>query len=614
MFKGSHIDEEEIKEMTLLMFNRGPDEEGYFIDKNIGLGIRRLAIIDIKGGRQPVHSEDGRFTVVHNGEIYNYIELRADLERKGHLFKTKSDTEVIVHLFEESGSECVKLLNGMFAFAVWDAKDQELFLFRDRMGIKPLFYKKEKDSFSFSSLLFSLTQSGISDKDIHLPAFLQYMNMSYISYPNSAFKNIYKLEPGHFLRIKENGFIEKKRYWEINKCGNLHLNSLQEYKELILDLMRSSIKIQLRSDVPVGTFLSGGIDSSAVVALISEQIGEKIDTFSVGFKGGVNELPYAGMIARRFKTNHFELLLEGSDIMDVLSEVIENLDEPLFDNAMIPTLLLSKVAVSRGIKVILNGTGGDEVFGGYNRYILNFFPWNLIKTLPYGIRIKIGNIIKSHNIDRGEKVIHPPLFYAAGISGVNYTFLKKAFRDSSYYDKMIEMTIQHYEKYVLSDTFTPNIDHLMSMDLQDYLVNNILSLLDKMTMAVSLEGRVPILDHRLVETCYKIPYNIKFHENKLKGIMRESFKEILPNEILHLPKAGFSGPTEFWVSNFLRTSIYKHLLEEPVYLFKEILDLSFIKEVLNNVKMLSFYSESLYALYIFTLWYKRHVMREVIIL
>jgi len=343
------------------MTHRGPDDEGYFFGNGAGLGMRRLAIIDIEGGHQPITSEDGRYVVILNGEIYNYVELREKLILRGHRFTTESDTEVLVHLFEDAGPDCVKELNGMFAFAIWDNLQKEVFVFRDRIGIKPLYYSLDTKSFVFASDLSAIKGAGYSN-GINFESFLSYIGASYVSHPDTIYQNVQKLEPGHFLKVSGSGRVSKVKYWEVSEFETLDLARIEDYQEEVLALLRDSIRLQKRSDVPIGTFLSGGLDSSCVVALLSEQLDRPVRTFSAGFEGGVDELPYARMISERFGTDHTEIRISGEEIPAILPEIIERMDEPIYDNALVPTLLLSKLALKNGVKVILNGTGGDELF------------------------------------------------------------------------------------------------------------------------------------------------------------------------------------------------------------------------------------------------------------
>ncbi len=612
-FDGQDVKQEDVTRMNQIMIHRGPDDEGYYINKTIGLGMRRLSIIDIAGGHQPISSEDGRYQIILNGEIYNYLELKKELIEKGHQFRTNTDTEVIVHLFEERGQDCVTELNGMFAFALWDNIQKELFIFRDRLGIKPLFYTSSPSSFIFCSDLLGIAALTKPVKqEININAFLSYIGLAYIPHPETVFKDVYKLEPGHFIKISANGKIIKKKYWDIREFETLNLSRIEDYQELILGLLRDSIRLQMRSDVSIGTFLSGGIDSSCVVALLSEQVKSPIKTFSVGFKRGINELPYAKLVSDKFHTDHSELLISDNDVPAILPEMIDTLDEPVSDNAIIPTLILSKKAIEKGVKVILNGTGGDEIFGGYERYLPKNRLKKVINSLPGNIRKLIGNLFAYFDNNKGLKIASQELEFMASISGINFSFAKQLFKNKLHYESLLSNIISKYKEYIPDNT-KDGTHHLMFLDLKEYLAGDVLSLLDKMTMAVSLEGRVPLLDHRIVETCFRIPDRIKCKNGQLKGFFKDIMKNILPPEIFHLPKAGFSGPTHYWVNNSLRRSMYKHLVENPIPFYQEYLQKGAIKYALDTSNKHWFYSETLFSLYIFSLWYQKHVEGKEIV-
>jgi len=606
-FNDNGVDKREIiNEMTALMVHRGPDDDGYYFNDEIGLGIRRLAIIDIEGGHQPILSEDGRYVVILNGEIYNYIELRQMLIRKGHVFKTDSDTEVIVHLFEEKGSECASSLNGMFAFTIWDNLGKELFLFRDRIGIKPLYYTIDDHSFTFASHLLSICKVR-PNNDISFESFLNYLGISYVPYPETIFKDICKLEPGHFLKVKINGQITNTKYWDIKEFGTLDLPSIEDYRDNIMGLLKDSISMQKRSDVAVGTFLSGGIDSSCIVALLSEQLEGPVRTFSAGFEGGLNELPYAKMVAEKFGTDHTELMIKDSDLSYVLPEIIDMMDEPLSDNSIVPTYMLSKLAVKYGVKVVLNGTGGDELFGGYERYIPQKKIKKAVSLLPDRFRKGIGRLVSIVDLDKGLKLENYALLFAASTSGANYTFLSKLFRDKTNYERMLGNIIERHKRFVSCYKEEAYKSHLMYFDLKNYLVGDVLSLLDKMTMAVSLEGRVPMLDHRVVEFCYSVPDSVKFRNGKLKGLLKSTLQGVLPDEIMHLPKSGFAGPIRHWIEKHLIKSMFEHLIEDPLPFYREYLNIGIIKETLLHRERYRRFLPTLFSLYIFSLWYRKHI-------
>lgn len=593
--------------MNNKMVHRGPDDCGYYLDDNVGLAMRRLSIIDLEKGHQPIFNEDGSIAVVNNGEIYNYVELRAKLISNGHVFNTNSDTEVIVHLFEDKGADCVDELNGMFAFAIWDGNKKELFVFRDRIGIKPLYYRASSNSFVFSSDLSSIIAIKPGEKNVDFNAFLSYIGLSYISYPNTIFKGILKLEPGCYLKVTENGEVAKHKYWEVHEFETLEFSSMDEYSERLMELLDDAVRLQMRSDVSIGTFLSGGIDSSCIVALLSKWLNNPVKTFSVGFENGLNELPYAGLIAKRYKTDHTEIKISGNDVISILPEIIDKMDEPIADNSIIPTYMLSKIAIENGVKVILNGTGGDEIFGGYTRYLPQSQPWKTINSLPLILRKSFGNLFRFINFNKGVQIAVPELFFAASISGVNFALARNIFKDKDHCAMLINNVVKVYREFI------PIIDQklrkhqLMYLDLKDYLVCDVLSLLDKMSMAVSLEGRVPLLDHRLVEFCFKVPDRIKFKDGMLKGFLKHTLKDILPSTIMDLPKAGFAGPTNFWANNILKKSIEDHLINEPISFYKENLDLKELKRAIKYSGNNQNYSETLFSLYIFDLWYRKHI-------
>lgn len=605
-FNHKPVLDEELKIMNSKMIHRGPDDSGFYINNNIGFAMRRLSIIDIEKGHQPIFNEDGNIAVVMNGEIYNYIELRNNLVSKRHKFQTNSDTEVLVHLFEDKGADCVSELNGMYAFAIWDNNEKELFVFRDRLGIKPLYYTVDSNSFVFSSDISSITAVNPLKKEVDIDAFLSYLGMAYISYPNTIFKDVSKLEPGCFLKVANDGKVINKKYWEVNEFETLQSAEFSNCGERVLELLQDAVRLQMRSDVSIGTFLSGGVDSSCVVALLSKQIDKPVKTFSVGFENGLNELPYAELIAKQFKTDHTEMKISGSEIPGILPEIINKMDEPIADNSIIPTFLLSKKAIENGVKVILNGTGGDEIFGGYNRYLPQQ-PWKTINTLPVNLRKLIGNMFNFLDFNKGSQIASPELFLTASISGINFLLARNLLKNRQHYTTLVNNAVNVYRKFVPCVNKKIKRYQLMYLDLKDYLVCDVLSLLDKMTMAVSLEGRVPLLDHRIVELCFKIPDRLKFKDGRLKGFFKESLKNILPGEIMDLPKAGFAGPTNFWANNVLKESMQRHLINEPTNFYKEHLDQAVLKQAVNLTGKSPAYAETLFSLYIFDLWYRKHI-------
>ena len=610
------VEASQLKEMNNLMVHRGPDDEGYFLEENVGLSMRRLSIIDLNTGQQPQMSQDQNIVVVFNGEIYNHIELRKKLSCEGHQFKTKnSDTEVIIQGYKKKGISILEDLNGMFAFALFDKKKRKVFIARDRLGIKPLFYSLDKDGLIFSSSLKSLTSAKKKLKDkIRKKSFLEYMGQSFISGPNSIFEGVKKLRPAHYLEVRlESSEAKETQYWLLNSFEKLKLMSQESYQSEIFEKFQSSINLRQRSDVPVGTFLSGGLDSSTVVGMIRNSLGAtgEIHTFSVGFKGGNNELPMAKLVSEKYNTHHFELLINETDVVNSLPNIIKFMDEPLFDNAIIPTYLLSKEAKKRGVKVIINGTGGDEIFGGYTRYFPNSLTRKLLFKAP-SFALKAGSmVLKPINRNKSHMMAHRELLYTAELSGVNFDFMEKFISNESDFNQFKKSLLDRYGDYFRKSRKSKRRYPLMLKDLQHYMVDDILSLLDKMTMANSIEGRVPFLDHNMVELCYNIPDKIKFKKNEPKYIMKQSFSSILPKEILNLPKKGFGGPTSHWIKKTLTPMIHQSLIEDPIPFFRNHFD----KDSLNQLfckkrKIKDGFDQTAFGLFIFSLWYKEHVLEN----
>jgi len=594
---GSKLDK--VKCMTNAMVHRGPDDEGFYEGDGIAMGMRRLSIIDLASGHQPIFNEDKRYCVVLNGEIYNYIELKEQLVARGHTFSTNSDTEVIVHLFEEKREKCVEGLNGMFAFAVWDSQEKETYIFRDRIGIKPLFYTEYNGQFVFSSDLTALRKT-VPVKEIDKEAFLSYLGFAYVPCPQTIFKGIRKLPPAHYLKLTAKD-LSIEQYWSPYALRDVDVRSNKGCDELIHDELKRSVMFQLRSDVPVGTFLSGGLDSSSVVALLSELGVNDIKTFSLAFEGGYDELPYARLVSQRFNTDHFEDTLQDEQVPGIIGNLINFMDEPVSDNSIIPSYVLAKIARERGVKVILNGTGGDEIFGGYTRYN-SYFHKNVLLKTPVFLRILAERLLSGVNKDKALKVRHPELMFQS--SGVEFSMLQKCLADPNDLDKVKDLVLEHFKDFIPGPV---SRRALMYFDLKSYLVDDVLSLLDKMTMAHSIEGRVPLLDHKLVELAYTIPEETIFQNKTLKGLLKSAVGRMLPSELLNQPKRGFSGPTAHWVKGVLYSDVYHHLIEEPADFIEQNIDLKSLKHILENIENSEHHSEMIFTLYIFTLWLKHNV-------
>jgi asparagine synthase (glutamine-hydrolysing) len=567
------IDEGLLKKMTFCLSHRGPDDEGVFIKRNVGFGHRRLSIIDLSPhARQPMSNEDGTIWIVYNGEIYNFPELREDLIKKGHLFRSRSDTETVLHLYEEFGVECLKYLRGMFAFAIWDETDQSLFLVRDRIGKKPLYYWHSSGTFSFASEIKSILQDSTFERIPDLTAIHHYLTYQDVPSPWTAFKNIKKLPPAHYLILK-NGKVTIKRYWKLSYLPK-HTMTEDDLKKEILERLKEAVRMRLISDVPLGAFLSGGIDSSAVVAMMSEVMNKPVKTFSIGFKeDAYNELNYAGIVAEKFQTDHTEFVIEPKAI-DIIDKLIWHYNEPFADSSAIPTYYVSKLAREH-VTVILNGDGGDENFAGYGRYIANeismwmhrVFPSSFAKLLvpfisliPHGKtpnnffwRLKrfLGEYIKSPEMRNAHWLCH----FTSDMKRELYT--DDFFRDVSPTDSF-DLILDKYREAEASSF----LDKTLYADVMMYLPDDLLVKVDVASMANSLEARSPFLDHEFMEFAAKIPSALKLRGKTTKFILKEALKGILPDKVLFREKMGFGVPLDYWFRNELKDMVYDVLLDK----------------------------------------------------
>ncbi|MCP2619088.1 asparagine synthase (glutamine-hydrolyzing), partial [Candidatus Aminicenantes bacterium AC-335-A11] len=533
-----------IKSMCDSIIHRGPDDEGIFINENVALGARRLSIIDLVTGHQPLSNEDGNIWIAYNGEVYNFPELRNELVKRGHKFKSKGDTETVVHSYEEWGENFVKKLRGMFAFAIWDGREKKLILVRDRIGIKPLYYTLLKDgTIVFGSELKTLLKYQEIEKEIDFEALDLFLTLEYIPAPYTIFKNVKKLKAGHIL-IYKNGKIKIKKYWDIEeKCDSLKIKDINEYCEQLYYLLKESVKLRLISDVPLGCFLSGGIDSSTIVGLMSELGVKPVKTFSIGFEEkSYNELKFARIIAKKFNTEHHEFTITP-EVMDLTEKLINYLDEPFGDFSIFPTYLVSKIARDY-VKVILSGDGGDEVFGGYEHYqaqklasIPFLFPLNhflkyALSPLPPQEKKKKGFWNKLKRYSEG--------FYYADTNRhfrwmmfLNYNYKKKLYSPALFNDlKNSKNILERYPfiEYLKNAYYMDDINKELYLDLKTYLSDDILVKVDRMSMAVSLETRVPLLDHKLVEFVFQIPGKYKLKGLKTKWIFKKTMERLLPKE------------------------------------------------------------------------------------
>lgn len=538
--------------MCAAIRHRGPDDTGIRVEGSMGIGMTRLSIIDLSSGRQPIHNEDCSIWIVFNGEIYNYPELRKDLAERGHGFYTATDTETIVHLYEEYGEECVKHLRGMFAFAIWDKKKKELFVARDRLGIKPFYYYFDGKLFVFGSEIKSILQSGEVTSEPYRPAIVNYFFYGYQPGEETMFKGIRKLMPGHAMKYKDGG-ISIHRYWDVEY--KFEKTQKEEfYIERLLEILDEAVRMHMISDVPIGAFLSGGTDSSMVVALMAKNMNRPVKTFSIGFENQkFNELPYARMVAERYGTEHHEEIVKA-DAGSLMQDIVRQFDEPFADSSAIPTYYVSRMA-KKWVTVVLTGDGGDELFGGYGHYLksplLRHTEWipelvrksiflNLSKFLPEwspGI-----NTLRGISCTENERFIQK---YTKGYLLLHNEIFSGELKDDVMSTDPSPALLRHLDKVKEKDYLTK----LLYLDTKTYLPGDILTKVDMMSMMVSLESRVPILDHRVVEFAATIPPELKVRGMTTKYLFKKAAERLLPKEVIYRPKQGFAVPIGSWIKN-----------------------------------------------------------------
>jgi len=610
------------------LIHRGPDDYGVYINGPIGLGHRRLTIIDLSSNaKQPMSNEDGSIWIVFNGEIYNFQEIRNELIKRGHLFKTKSDTEVIIHAYEEYGEECLNKFIGMFAFALWDNKKKRLFLARDRVGKKPLIYHVGRDFFIFASEIKAILEHERVPREVNFEALDYYFAFGYIPSPFTIFKNIKKLKPGHYLII-QNGNIIIKQYWNPYKYSpKLQIKNKKNIIAQIKELLKDSIRLRMVSDVPIGAFLSGGMDSSLMVAFIASINKQPIQTFTIGFKEDkYNEIPFAKIIANQFKTIHRDFVLKPN-IIEILPILIEAYSEPFGDSSAIPTYYVSKMA-SNYVKVALSGDGGDELFAGYNRYsslyklkIYDAIPRSLANIIKHFIHQEPENYWLYDNMSLLEKIKYALNVRMLTTAERNFYFsciTNHLFRNSLFSKEIrkilnqnnfaMKLFFEHFNEIPFSDVLAK----VFALDVILYLPEDLLVKVDIASMANSLEVRCPLLDHRIVEFALGIPLQMKISLKSKKIILKEIACEMLPNPILKRPKKGFSVPLKEWFRTDLK-HVISSIIKENASEIKSFFNLKFVKQIISiHQNGIADYSRIIWLLLNFVLWYKYFIKNESI--
>lgn len=611
--KDAPISEREhlLDRMCKVITHRGPDEQGTIVKDRAALGMRRLSIIDLKSGQQPIYSEDGNLAIVFNGEIYNFLELKNELESLGHRFKTHSDTETIIHAYEEFGVKCLEKLRGMFAFAIWNFREESLFIARDRVGKKPLFYAEtQKGNFVFGSELKVLLAHGEIAKEIDYPALDAYLTFGYVPEEFCIFKGVKKLEPGCFL-IYKNQRVTTEKYWNFEYAKPSDVKTEAEYIERLRELITDAVKVRLMSEVPLGAFLSGGVDSSSIVAIMSGLLSSPVKTFSIGFNEDTfNELKFARVTAEKYGTEHHEFIVTP-DLVETVDELVWHFDEPFADSSALPTFMVSKMARDF-VTVVLSGDGGDELFAGYARYVTDkkrSGMANLPKLVRHSMRVVSAKLPHSapgrnylYNVS-----LDPVGRYIDSVS--SFTKLKR----KSLYSKEFRASLdggfgkgESVFRDLAESVSTGNpIDNLLYLDSRTYLPGDILTKVDRMSMAASLEARVPLLDHKLIEFVVNIPTDLKMNGLKTKYIFKEAMRGLVPDEILDRRKQGFGVPINEWINNELRERIHSDLSDSKTT-GRGYFDKSYINTLLDeHHRKRRDHSDSLWVLWMLELWHRR---------
>lgn len=626
--ESNKVSTELIREMTEVIKHRGPDDGGIFVseDRHVGLGARRLSIVDVAGGHQPLSNEDHTTWIAYNGEIYNHLEIKAGLEQKGHHYRTRVDTETIVHLYEEQGTACLESLRGMFAFAIWDINEQHLFLARDRLGVKPLYYTFLNGQIIFGSEIKSILQNKQVPRELNVEALYHYLTFVTTPPPMTLFKGIYKLPAGHFLVIKADGQVICQQYWDAIVPDSDHIMQSEGYYiERIRELLRESVKYRMMSDVPFGVLLSGGIDSSLNVAFMAELMDRPVDTFSVGFKSEpqYNELNYARQVAREFGTNHHEVMIDWPDLIEYMPKLIYHQDEPIADPVCVPLYYVSKLVKDSGVTVVQVGEGSDELFCGYEHYYrtldryltywryLEMMPtpaWRLINACFKPIFQRSKRRYRQEYLRRLAQ--NESLFWGGAIAfteAQKEDLLSLAYRSGLSNGRGVSSYPQvasYFSRICREKPQASFLEKMIYLELKIRLPELLLMRVDKISMSTSVEARVPFLDHKLVEFAMTIPTAIKIKDQP-KYILKKAAEGIIPDNIIYRRKQGFGAPVSEWFRQPEKLGqSFKDVLQNGAIWKQGFFNQDHIqKMILEHLKGKKDYGFMLWNLYNLSLWY-----------
>ena len=619
------IDPRILRSMGDTLRHRGPDDEGEMIGEDgdlcVGFGHQRLSIIDLSpAGRQPMSNEDGSIWITYNGEIYNFRALREELERKGHRFKSSSDTEVVIHLYEELGIRCLEKMNGMFAFALWDRHKKTLILARDRIGKKPLHYALSNEGIVFASELKALLTHPSVSREIDLQSLNRYLTYEYVPAPDSIFKSIKKLEPGHYLLYRQ-GATEMVQYWDIPLTDNpMGYKTETEYVEDLRERLANAVKSRLVADVPVGLFLSGGVDSSLIAAL-AMRANPKLECFSIGFdEPSFDESRYAREVARALNAQHQLMIFSTREMLDTVHSLPDILDEPLADASILPTYLLSKFA-SQKVKVALSGDGGDELFAGYPTYqahkLITYYD-SLPAFLKSALRAMASHLPVSHNNISTEFKIKQFLKGAGVASEIRFFIWMGAFTDAEkkglLSDEVKSELRSHntYEdifNYISKSKLTKDMERILYLSMKLYLQDDLLVKVDRTSMANSLEVRCPLLDYEFIEFACSLPMFYKLNGLKTKYLFKKAAMGLLPASIINRPKKGFGIPISRWLCGELKDLMMNHLNQQTIER-QGLFDWPYISGLMDaHLSRRADHRKLLWPLIVFQIWYARFVAR-----
>ncbi|HZU03089.1 MAG TPA: asparagine synthase (glutamine-hydrolyzing) [Ktedonobacteraceae bacterium] len=605
---GEPVSPQLIERMTNMIAHRGPDDSGYYFDGPVGLGFARLSIIDLSGGHQPMCNETGDVWLIFNGEIWNYKTLRQELIAKGHQFRTHSDTETIIHAYEEYGVDCVARLHGMFAFALWDGTRKRLLLARDRAGKKPLYYTQVNGDFIFASEIKSLLCHPRVKREADVQALADFLSVRYVPAPATLFANIYKVLPGHWLLVEQDT-LRQECYWDFT-FGKTEQRPIKEYIQGIQQHIHRAVEERMMADVPVGAMLSGGVDSSIITGIMSKLTSQRVKTFSVGFDHPeYSELPYARLVADHFGTDHYELVVKSSDLAQYWPLLTWHRDEPVSEPSDLGVYLVSKLA-RQHVKVVLSGEGGDELFAGYPKYVVDWLAgyyhllprpirdqviMPLIERLPYSMR-KLKTAARN--------LSQPSLQRWMSWFGIFNGELKENLLSERTKAEIDLDSSRAFRCWLEKNPQRDDLSSMLYLDTKIWLPDNLLMKGDKMTMAASLESRIPLLDYQLTEYAASIPSQVKTRFFKAKYLLKRAFADFLPEPILTRKKMGFNVPTGIWFREGQRGLITRLLLSERLRSRGYFNDAFVAKMVRNHLEGRTNYQAQLFTLASLELWFR----------